>query len=77
MWETLEFARHSDGVEGGHVESMSGSWAPAADGLFPRVWPLSLGQARDHEASGLGVVETPEFGRLDHKHVCGSRPHLE
>jgi hypothetical protein len=24
-----------------------------------------------YEAGGLGVLETPEFGRLDDEHVCG------
>ena len=24
-----------------------------------------------YEAGGLGVLETPELGRLDDKHVCG------
>src|SRR5580700_7959824 len=68
----LEFRVQSDGVEGGHVESLSGSWAPAADGS------LSMGLAavpRDrrqtYEAGGLGVLETPELGRLDDEHVCG------
>src|ERR1700722_12963163 len=35
----FEFRVASDGVEGGHVESLSGSWAPAADGS------LSMGLA--------------------------------
>ena len=30
-----------------------------------------MGQAQTYEAGGLGVLETPELGRLDDEHVCG------
>ena len=68
----LEFRVQSDGVEGGHVESPSGSWAPAADGSLSMGLPAVPWDRREtYEAGGLGVLETPEFGRLDDEHVCG------
>ena len=51
----------SDGVEGGHVESLSGSWAPAADGsLSMGLAAVPRGQAAPDLRGwlGLGVLET-------------------
>ena len=69
----LEFGVQSDGVEGGHVESLSGSWAPAPDGsLRMGLAAVPWDRRQTYEAGGLGVPETPELGRLAHQHICGS-----
>ena len=67
----LEFRVESDSVEGGHIESLSGSWTPAADGSHSMgLAAVPWDRRETYEAGGLGVLETPELGRLDDEHVC-------
>jgi len=54
------------------VESLSGTRAPAADGPLPLgLVAVPWDSCETYEAGGLGVLETPELGRLEHEHVCG------
>ena len=68
----LEFRVEADGAEGWHIEGASGSRASAADGSPAIGLAAVAGDGGEtDEATGLGIVEAPELGRLNDEGVCG------
>jgi hypothetical protein len=54
------------------MASKRSAWQRPHDAAYSSRAPSTVwDRCEPNEAGGLGVVEIPELGRLDHKHVCG------